>query len=70
MQDHLVSVSLDQPVRDLTPLVRVHLPLGIIHIDEDITLLLCWRWIGHWMWGFGGAHTLVLIAHVALMGFL
>ena len=37
MQDHLVSVSLAQPVRGISRLVCVHSPLGFIHIEEEIT---------------------------------
>ena len=36
MQDHLVSIYLDQPVRELPRLVCVHDTLGFIKIDEDI----------------------------------
>ena len=36
MQDHLVFISLDLPIGELPHLVRVHGPLGFIHIDEDI----------------------------------
>ena len=36
MQDHLLSVSLARPVREISGLVCVHGPLGFIHIDEDI----------------------------------
>ena len=36
MQDHLVSISLARPVRELPCLVCVHGPLGFINIDEDI----------------------------------
>ena len=37
IQDHLVFVSTALPVRGLPRLVRVHDPLGFIHIDEDIS---------------------------------
>ena len=36
MQDNLVSVYPDRPVRELYHLVCVHGLLGFIHIDEDI----------------------------------
>ena len=36
VQDHLVSIYLDQPVRELPRLVCVHDTLGFIKIDEDI----------------------------------
>ena len=70
MQDHLVLIATARPVGELPRLVRVHRPLGIINIYEDIALLLCWRRLGHWMWGFGGAHALAFIAYVDPMGFL
>ena len=71
MQYHLVFVAMDLTVGKLTRLVCVYLPLGIIHSDKDISLLLLWRPLYYWMgWVFGGAHSLELIAHVSLLGFL
>ena len=39
MQDNLVYVTPDRPVRELYRLFCVHGLLGFIHIDEDITFL-------------------------------
>ena len=70
MQDHLVLIATARPVGELPCLVRVHRTLGTIKIDEDIALVIRWRRLSHWMWGFGVAHELTLISHVALLGFL
>ena len=69
MQDHLVFFATAR-TGGIPFLVRVNCHLGFIHIDEDISLLLLWRRRVYYMWGFGGAHYLALIVHVALMGFL
>ena len=59
-------------MRELPRLVCVHVPLGFMHIYEDIAFFFCWGRIGTWMWGFGfcRAHSLEFILNVALMGLL
>ena len=71
MQDNLVFVATAQQVGELPRLARVHRPFGIINGNEKILRLLLWMPLCCWMgYYFGGAHSLLLIAHVALLGFL
>ena len=49
VQDHLVFVSKARPVRGFPRLFHVNYLLGVIHSDEDISLLLLCRPISLWM---------------------
>ena len=49
LQDHLLFVATSLPVGELTRLVCLHCPLGLIYSDEDIMLLILWQPLCYWM---------------------